>query len=184
MCPFGYVPDESGKAAAVQDDGELQFPPQWMVRHDAEIAADVGDDRADRSAADLGDNLLRRRQAGQAGVRLGWFLGCLVAERALCVLRGRAWRLRLRIRSGGTAQQPGLERSGTLQGKRDARQDQRDVAGAEAANDEGGIIRQAALPDRGDELLAVVDELADQAEQAHEAAAPVRARGPGSGLGG
>jgi hypothetical protein len=41
----------------------LQFAPQRMARHDAEIAADVGDDGADRATAYLGSDLLRRRQA-------------------------------------------------------------------------------------------------------------------------
>ena len=31
----------------MQDDGEPQFPPQWMVRDDAEITADIGGDGAE-----------------------------------------------------------------------------------------------------------------------------------------
>jgi hypothetical protein len=48
------------------DDDQLQFPPQRVVRHDAEIATDVGDDGADRAAADLGCDLLGRGQAGNS----------------------------------------------------------------------------------------------------------------------
>ncbi len=66
----------------------------------------------------------------------------------------------------------------------DARQDQRDVACAEAGRGAGGAVGEAALADRGGEVLAVVDELADEAEQAGEVAAPVGARRPGGGLGG
>jgi hypothetical protein len=36
----------------------LQFAPQRVAWQDAEIAADVGDDGADRPAADLGGDLL------------------------------------------------------------------------------------------------------------------------------
>jgi hypothetical protein len=52
------------------DDDPAQFPPKGMARHDAEIAADIGDDRADRPAADLGGDLLRRGQKGEATVGL------------------------------------------------------------------------------------------------------------------
>jgi hypothetical protein len=120
----------------------------------------------------------RRARRGSASAR---FPGCLSGGRG--ARRRRAGRLRFRIRSGGAAQQPGLECGGALQGERDARQDQRDVLGAEAATGKGRVVREAALRDRGGELPAVVDEVADQAEQTREAAAPVCARRPGGELG-
>jgi hypothetical protein len=63
-CPLEHLPEEAGEAAAVQHDRQTKFPPQRMVRHDAEITADIGDDGADWPAADLRGNLFRRRQAG------------------------------------------------------------------------------------------------------------------------
>jgi hypothetical protein len=110
--------------------------------------------------------------------------GSRAARGARCALRACARRPGFRIRSGDTAQQPGFERSGAQEGQRDARHDQRDVPGAEAATGESGVIREAALPDCGGKLFAVVDELADQAEQTCEATAPVRACRPGGWLGG
>ena len=44
----------------------------------------------------------------------------------------------------------------------------------------GGAVGEAARLERGGEFLAVVDELADEAEQAGETAAPVGARRPGA----
>jgi hypothetical protein len=69
----------------VQDDGRIQLPPQRMVRHDAEIAADIDKHGADRPAADFGGDLLRRGQARQARIGLrGWF--GLLSGGAWCAL--------------------------------------------------------------------------------------------------
>ena len=57
-----------GVAAALPDDGVLQFTPQLVAGQDAEIAADVGDDGADRLAADFRGDLLRGGQVCEAGV--------------------------------------------------------------------------------------------------------------------
>ena len=59
---------QSGQAAAMADDDQLQFPPQRMARHDAEVASDVSDDGADRASADLGCDLLGRGQEGEIGL--------------------------------------------------------------------------------------------------------------------
>src|SRR5947209_7660797 len=66
--PLEDVPDQGGGVAAVRDDGLTEFRPQWMVRHDAEVAADIGEDSADRPAADLGCDLLHRGQERETGV--------------------------------------------------------------------------------------------------------------------
>jgi hypothetical protein len=50
-----------------EDDG-AQVPPQGMGRHDAEIAADVGDDGTDRPATHLGGNLFLGGQARETRV--------------------------------------------------------------------------------------------------------------------
>ena len=70
---------------------------------------------------------------------------------------GSTWRRGLGVQSGGCADYPGFERLGTEEAAGDAREDQGDVAGAER----GGIAAE-----RGGELPAVVDELADEAEEA------------------
>ena len=96
----------------------LQFPPQRMARQDAEIAADVGDDGADRPAADLGGDLLWRGQVGETGVRSpagrrGGWPGC--ARPA----RGRARRGGTSRRSA-TLDDPCFERVGAMQAAGDA----------------------------------------------------------------
>ena len=159
---------QSGQAAAMADDDQLQFPPQRMARHDAEVAADVGDDGADRAAADLDCDLLgvgrwARRDwvasVGWAGARAGGDGG-----------GGSAWR---RGRGGPAGRRCGsawLRAPGAEQAAGDAREDLGDVAGAER-------VRVAA--ECGGELPAVVDELPDEGE---EAAEPV-GFGGGGGLG-
>ncbi len=54
------------------DDDQAELAPQRMARHDAEIAADIGDDGPDRPAADFGRDLRRRGEAGEtSGGRFG-----------------------------------------------------------------------------------------------------------------
>jgi hypothetical protein len=133
-----------------------------VAGQDAEIAADVGDDGADRLAADFCGDLLRGGQVCEAGVgfvsggRGGW-PGCA----------RRPWRRSTsgrRVQAVGVAEEPRFERIGAVQAAGDAREDQRDIGGAEAGYDGAGV-GEGALPDRGGEFLAVVDELADEAEQ-------------------
>lgn len=47
-----------------------------MAWQDAEVAADIGEDCADRPAADPGGDLLRRWQVGEVGVWLSSAPGC------------------------------------------------------------------------------------------------------------
>jgi len=105
-----------------------------MVRHDAEIAADVGDDSADRAAANLGGDLLGRGQAdprvnaGGGGVG-GSGGGGSGARR--WVVGGNAWRRGVGVQTGSCAGGPGFECLGTEEAAGDAREDQRDFAGTE-----------------------------------------------------
>ena len=62
-----------------------------------------------------------------------------------------------------------LERIGEEQAMGDAREDQREIGGAEAGLGEDGL-GGGALADGGDELAAEVDQLADQGEQTAAAA--------------
>ena len=82
----------------MQDDGQPQFPPQRMVRHDAEITADIGDDGADRPAADLGGNLLRRRPVGAVIADICRDLG-IMADHPLW----RELRLAIKLHGGSLA---------------------------------------------------------------------------------
>ncbi len=68
LVPLDDVLDQGGEVAAVYDDGPLQFAPQRIGRHDAEIAADIGEDGADGAAADLGGDLLGGGQAGESWI--------------------------------------------------------------------------------------------------------------------
>ena len=114
-----------------------------------------------------GGDLLRGGQVYDAGVgfvrggRGGW-PGCARPP----------WRRSAsgrRVQAMGDAEEPRLERVGAVQAAGDACEDQRDIGGAEAAADGGGVGEGAAA-DRGGEFAAVVDELADEAEQVGRAA--------------
>ena len=62
--PVRQVLEQGGEIAAVADDGDAEFAPQRMAGEDAEVAADVGEDGADRAAAGLGGDLLQRGDRG------------------------------------------------------------------------------------------------------------------------
>ena len=110
------------------DDEVLHVPPQLVAGQDAEIAADIGDDSADRAAADLGGDLLCRGQAGETRIgrrveRLGsGWPGLGLAARS-------PW---FGVQPGGAPGHPVLEGLRAMQAASDARKDQRDVGGAEA----------------------------------------------------
>ncbi len=69
-----------------------------------------------------------------------------------------------RVQAVGVAEEPRSERVGAVQAAGDACEDQRDIGGAEAGYDGAGV-GEGALADRGGEFAAVVDQLADEAEQ-------------------
>ena len=81
---------------------------------------------------------------------------------------GRSSRGR-RIQTVGAADEPCLQRVGAVQAAGDASEDQRDVGGAEAASDGGGV-GEGAPTDRGGEFAAVVDELVDEGEEGRRTA--------------
>ena len=130
---FSEILDNALEVAAVFQEGNLEFLPERVSREDAEIVADLGEDVADRAIAELGSDLLRGGEIGENGVcvfcRQGrgtraWFAGC--GRRA-----GRTWRARVLPLLG----QCGFERRRHTQAARDAREDQREVLGAEANRD-------------------------------------------------
>ena len=67
--------------------------------------------------------------------------------------------------AGGGAGDIFSEQAGAQQALRDAGEDQGEVAGAEGAREAGGVVRDSALAECVGELLAVVDEFADEREQ-------------------
>ncbi|HXA22644.1 MAG TPA: hypothetical protein VNW90_10110, partial [Acetobacteraceae bacterium] len=68
--------------------------------------------------------------------------------------------------AGEAAGQSGFERGGAKQAAGDAREDLPDVDGAEVPRDVGEVRGGGALLQRGGELPAVVDQRADEAEEA------------------
>ena len=74
-----------------------------------------------------------------------------------------------RVQAVGVAEEPRFERVGAVQAAGDACEDPRDIGGAEAGYDGAGV-GEGAPADRGGEFLAVVDQLADEAEQVGRAA--------------
>ena len=141
-----------------------------MARRDAEITADIGDDGADRPTADLCGDLLGRGQVSEIVSLTD--VGSCSARRAL---RRSARGLGFRVKPGGAVNEPGFECVGPVQATGDAREDQRNIAGTEAARGEGEDGGGVALLDGGCELLAVVDQPADEVKEAPEAAGFVRA---------
>ena len=83
---------------------------------------------------------------------------------------GAGLRLGFGVEAGGGAGDLFLEQTGAQQALGDAGEDQGEVAGAEGARDVGGVVGDGALAERVGELLAVVDELADEREQTAGAA--------------
>jgi hypothetical protein len=95
-----HQPDQ---AAAIAGDEVAYFRPQLVARHDADVAADVGDDGADGPATDLGGDLLGRRQSDQQGV---WCVG----GRGVAARAGRSWRQPAVRRGLGSASRRGVSR--------------------------------------------------------------------------
>jgi hypothetical protein len=91
---------------------------------------------------------------------------------------GSAWRGRGRgVQTGGVADESFFERACAVQPLGDAGKNERDVAGAEVAGVRCGVARL----ERGGEFAAVVDELADEGEEATDAAFLFRAGWGGIG---
>ena len=173
--------------------------PIEMAGRDAEVAADIGDDGADRAATHLGGDFLFRGQACEARVLgvvggLGFGLGvrrCDLPSGARPAYGGQAdGRWREVPAAGGALAEPGFQRRGAAQATGDAGEDDGEVGGAEGSGEQGEAWGGGALLHRAGELLAVVDQFADEAEDAAEAAGHGRAgprrigvRGWGGGLG-
>ena len=169
---------QAEEIAAVLVDSQVQFIPQRMAARDAEIAADVGEDGADRLTADLFGDLLRGGQGGEQRCGVGG-VG-LPGRRRVRFSRGggsgwlaRGWLgfgLRFGVKARRDADDPCLEQAGAVQALGDAGEDQLEVAGAEAAREVAGVVGGGVLAEGGGEVLAVVDEGADEGEESAGAA--------------
>lgn len=121
----------------------------------------IGDDGADRSAACLSGDLLWCRQSGETG-------GSIAdrpdrRRRARLTGGGHVPRLGWRVQSHGDADDPRFQYLGSLQPAGDASQDLPDVGYSEAMREVR--VRTTAL-ERGGEFLAVVDQPANEIEEA------------------
>ncbi|MFZ0020894.1 MAG: hypothetical protein WAL10_26560 [Acetobacteraceae bacterium] len=180
------VAEEAGEVAAIGDDGVAEFVPEGPVElagRDAEVTADIDDDGADRAAAHLGGDFVFRGEAGEAG-GLG-VVGGLGFGRGVrrCDQPGGAWSADVGhadgrwcevSAAGGATTQRSFEGRGATQAAGDAGEDGGEVCGAEGFGEEGEAWGGGALLDRAGELLAVVDQFADDTEDAAEAAGCVR----------
>jgi hypothetical protein len=148
---------------------------QRMVGQDAKIAADLGEDVGDRPAADLGGDLRRGGHAGETGRscageargrRLGARPGLGVSPGSHAV--GRCGQCgEFFVQAVAMLKELHFQRGSELEAAGDAREDQRDIAAAEQAR---GEIGAAVRAEGAGEFLAVVDEFADEVEEAAEVA--------------
>ena len=175
------VQGHAAPIAAVLVDGAVQFAPQRMGRVDAEVAADVGEDGADGLTAHLGGDLVWCGQLREMGIYVGGLdLGLgrrrrlgIAPERAArrAPVRCRGFGLGFGVEAAGGAADLILEEAGALQALCDAREDDGDVTDAEIADQVGRVGGGGgALAESVGEVLAIVDEPADEAEQAAGAA--------------
>ncbi len=157
----------------------IDFVPERPIEaagRDAEIAADIDDDGADRAATHLLGDLFLGGEAGEA--RVG---GLDVPRRGLpCGARhaygGQADGRNREVPAAlGAFAELGFQHRGPAQATGDAGEDDGDIGGAERSDEEGEAWGAGALLDRGGELLAVVDQLANEVEDAAEAAGHVGA---------
>jgi hypothetical protein len=171
---------EAVQAAAIHDDGVAEFVPECpveMAGHDAEVQADIGDDGADRTAADFGGDFSfggEAREARVLGGIGGLVLGLCVRRRDLAFGarfacgRHADGRGREVLAARGALAQLGLQGRGEAQAVGDAGEDDGEVGAADAFGEEDDIRGGGALLDRGGKFLAEVDQPADDAEDAAE----------------
>ena len=164
---------EAAGIAAEFSDGTLQFVPERMARWDTEVAADVGDDGADLLAPDFSGDLVRGGQpCEQRGCVDGLRLGLAPWRTRLGggwkgARRAKRWLgLGLGVDLGRGAGDFFLEVTGPEQALGDAGEDDGDVTGTEVAGEVARVIGSGALAKGGGELLAIVDEFADEREEA------------------
>ena len=196
------VVEEAGETAAIHPDGVVDFVPERpveMAGRNAEIAADIDDDGADGAAAHFGGDLLLGGQAGETRAvgGIGWLgLGLGVGWRdrprgAWRACGGQADGRRLEVlAASGMPAQPGLQRRGATQATGDAGENNAEIGGAEGTGELNEAWDGGVLLNRFSDLPAVVDQSADEAEDAADRTGDVTAGpvsigscGRGGGLG-
>src|SRR5215472_11442597 len=194
--PPVQVHEPAYEAAAIHGDGPPDFVPECpveMAGRDTEIEADIDDDRADRPAAHLGGDFLFRGQACETrvlGVVGGLKFGLSVRRRGLpCRARptrsGQADGRRREVPAAcGALAQLGFQGRGATQTSGDASEDDREIGGAEGFGEVVKARGGGALLHSGDELFPVVDQFADQADDAAESGRHAGARRIGAVLDG
>ena len=79
------------------------------------------------------------------------------------------------LAAGGAPAKPGFQGRGAAQAIGDAGEDDGEIGGAEGSGEQGEAWGGSALLDRAGELLAVVDQFADEAEDAADGGGDGRA---------
>src|SRR5579864_1067714 len=171
-------------AAEVMHEFEQPVPARGGAEagDDGEIAADLGDGAADRSAAHLEIELLLcgheefwivvawgQRQAWRGfapGWLVRWWLGLGVRWCGLRFRRADAADHHLDVSAGcGAREQEALQRFGTQDAAVEVGEDGREVGGAEACRDGGECGGGGAAVDGVDEVAAVADQDIDGVEE-------------------
>ena len=157
--------------------------PVAVAGSDAEVAADIDDDSADRAATHLGGDSFLGGQARQTSVLGGvgrqgvgwrdlpwgaWPVECGWAERGWCQVPAAC----------GAPAKPGFQGRGAEQARGDAGEDDREIGGGEGSGEKGTAWGADTLLNCGGELLAVIDQFAQDAEDATDAGRHARV-GPG-----
>ena len=152
-----------------------------MARWDAEIAADVGEDGTNLLTPDFCRDPVRggqlRKQRGCVG-GLGLGLGLAPRRTRLGGAREGAWRpggwrgpgLGFGVKAGGGGGYFLPQQAGAEQALGDAGEDDGDVTGAVEAHKVARVVGRGAIAEGSGELRAVVDEFADEREEAAGAA--------------
>ena len=176
--PVEHGLHQACEAAAMPDDGDCSSRHSGCrgvmprSRQMSAMTAPIG--RRRTQAATCSDVGRGARPASRAGRAAG---GCAAG-------RGRGTgRSRGNVQTFGTLNDPCFESAGQMQTAGDAAEDQRKIVATEGAPGKNRVAGDA-LADRVGEFLAVIDEFADQVEQAARAAGSVRAGRWGIGYGG
>ena len=127
------------------------------------------------AAADLDGDFCGGGQARETWIGAGGTAGSRSGGARPARRRWAGWREFFLLT--GALEEPGFERGGALQAAGDAGEDQPDIDGAGVAREEAEGCGGRVLAQRGGKLLAVVDELADEAEEEAGAFGPVAGGG-------
>jgi hypothetical protein len=154
-----------------------------MPGGDAEVTADVDDDCADGPAKDLGGDFLFCGQMGETRIVAGVRQSRLGDRRrdlacwASWARGGQADGLHREVSAaGGAGAKPGFQCHGAPQAAGDESEDDGQIGGSEGFGEAGETWSGGALLNRGGQFFPVVDQFANEAEDAADARGHVRTR--------